>query len=298
MKDGRSRRAYGGVSPRTVAPAILEMAGPLAAGAAHSDFVYNGGAVIRSPQVYTTFWGPRWSDAAHAPRADRMSQFLRDLLNSDYMNVLSQYGVGAGAFVASTFVPGVPSQLNADGIAAIIQARIDAGEIPEPPNTGNNIVLVIFLDETIAVNEPGLRMCEPTSDNAFGFHFDFVTSAGNEFYYAVIPALDDNCIQNTCPGGGCSLGLDQTQEARLTQVTSHEFAEMCTDPKFQEGWFGPSSDENGDICNGQPATITVGANTWTVQRQYSKTDDEQSNGASICVIGSPNLMPLRGDGPT
>jgi hypothetical protein len=273
------------------------MAGPLAAGAAHSDFVYNGGAVIRSPQVYTTFWGPLWSDAAHTARADRMNQFLRDLLNSDYMNVLSQYGVGAGTFVGSTFVPVVSSQLDAAGIAAVIQARIDAGEIPEPPNTGNNIVLVIFLDETIAVNEPGLRMCEPTSDNAFGFHFDFVTRGGNEFYYAVIPALDDNCIRNTCPNGGCSLGLTQTQEARLTQVTSHEFAEMCTDPKFQEGWFGPSSDENGDICNGQPATITVGANTWTVQRQYSKTDDEQSNGATVCVIGAPNPMPLRGDGP-
>ena len=117
--------------------------------------------------------------------------------------------------------------------------RANAGDLPEPPSTNNNIVLLIYLDEAIAVNEPGLRMCEPTSDNAFGFHSDFTTSAGNSFYYVVMPVLDDTCIQNTCPNGNCSLQLSQTQEQRLTQVTSHEFAEMCTDPKFQAGTVPP-----------------------------------------------------------
>jgi hypothetical protein len=142
-------------------------------------------------------------------------------------------------------------------------------------------------------------MCESTSDNAFGFHFDFVTRAGNEFYYAVIPGLDDNCIKNSCPGGdgSCSLKLTQTQEQRLTQVTSHEFAEMITDPKFTQGWYGTSSDENGDICNGESATITVGPNTWTVQRQYSKIDDENSNGTNFCVVSASNPIALRADGP-
>lgn len=299
MSNGATpNRLIGGVSPlRATIPAA-----PVAGAAAHPDFVYNGGAVIRSPQVYTSFWGPLWSDQAHTARADRLNQFLQDLLNSDYMNVLSQYGAGsgagaAGAFVNASFVPDVPSQLDEAGIAQAIQNSIDSGTLPEPPATDNNIVLVIYLDETVAVDQPGLRMCEPTSDNAFGFHFDFATSAGNEFSYAVIPALDDNCIQNTCPDGNCSLQLSQTQEERLTQVTSHEFAEMCTDPKFQAGWFGPSSDETGDICNGQSATITVGANTWTAQRQYSKTDDENSGGARFCIVGMPNPMPKRGDGP-
>jgi len=113
-----------------------------------------------------------------------------------------------------------------------------------------------------------------------------------------MPTLDDNCIKNTCPGGsGCSLQLSQTQEQRLTQVTSHEFAEMCTDPKFQAGWYGPDSDENGDICNGQPATITVGSNTWNVQRQYSLTDDETTSGTTFCIVDAPTPMPKRSDGP-
>jgi len=116
----------------------------------------------------------------------------------------------------------------------------------------------------------------------------------------VIPALDDTCITNTCPGGDgtCSLKTTQTQEQRLTQVTSHEFAEMVTDPKFRSGWWGSTSDENGDICNGLSGTITVGANTWNVQRQYSKTDDENSSGATVCIIGATTPMPKRADGPT
>jgi hypothetical protein len=289
---GRSKRKYGGVSPKA----------PIPGAAAHSDFKYNNGSVIRCPRVYTTFWGPGWSDAAHTARATRLNHFLRDLLASTYMNVLSQYGAGQGAntgmFIGATFVANVKSQIDKSDIAAVIQDCIDAGTIPEPNANNNGMVLVIYLDESIAVDETGLRMCEPTSDNAFGFHSDLVTKAGNEFYYAVIPALDDNCVNNSCPGGStCSLRLTETQEQRLTQVTSHEFAEMITDPKFTEGWYGSSSDENGDICNGQSATITVGPNTWTVQRQYSKTDDENSNGANYCVVGAASLMPLRADGP-
>ena len=135
-------------------------------------------------------------------------------------------------------------------------------------------------------------MCEPTGDNAFGYHFFFTTAEGNSCYYSVIPSLDDTCLINTgCSGGGCSLSLSQTQEQRRTQVTSHEFAEMATDPAFPSGWFGPASDENGDICNGEADSITVGANTWDVQRTYSKTDDIATNGASFCLTTAPNPIP-------
>lgn len=296
---GISRRACGGVSPLKVThPAALAPAA-----AAHPDFIYNGGPVIRLPEVYITFWGPQWTDAAHSARSRRLNQFVQDLLNSRYMNVLSQYGVGSGAgaagrFIKSGSVGNVPGQLDEAGIAKVIQTSIHAGDLPEPPSTDNNIALIIYLDETVAVNEPGLRMCEPTSDNAFGFHSDFTTTAGNSFYYAVIPALDDACIKNTCPNGNCSLQLTQTQEERLSQVTSHEFAEMCTDPKFQTGWFGPTSDENGDICNGEAGSITVGANTWNVQSQYSKTDDEMSNGVTFCLVEASSPMAKRRDGPS
>ena len=142
-------------------------------------------------------------------------------------------------------------------------------------------------------------LCEPNGDNAFGYHNGFTTSAGNQFYYSVIPGLDDTCIQNSCGGDpSCSLAPGLTQEQRRTQVASHEFAEMLTDPTPPTGWYDqsdPNSGENGDICNGQTDTITVGSNTWTVQRIYSKFDDQQSNGSNYCLaqVASPEA-PLPG----
>src|SRR3984893_1106106 len=142
-------------------------------------------------------------------------------------------------------------------------------------------------------------MCETSGDNAFGFHHDFVTAAGNPFYYAVIPALGDLCLRNSCSNDRtCSLHLSQSQEARRTQVASHELIEMCTDPKYKAGWWGSSSDETGDICNGQSASIIVGTNTWNVQRQYSKYEDINTNGGTICVVTAPTPLPRLIPGPS
>ncbi len=296
-----STRKIGGVSPKGV-PLAGPASGP-ASGQHAPDFKYNGGPVLSCPQVYGAFWGPQWSDAAHQARATYLAQFIKDLLTSKYMNILSQYGVGggagvAGSYVKSTFVSNVPSTISEANIHSIIQSCINSGAIPEPPATNNNICLVIWLDETIAVRDAGLgiSMCEPSGDNAFGYHYDFATAAGHEFYYAVMPALSDACLNNTCPGG-CSLTTHQPQEQRITQVTSHEFSEMVTDPKFRTGWYGPVSDENGDICNGQTAGITVGANTWAVQRMYSKADDVATNGVTWSVVDPPNPIPRLAGGP-
>jgi len=303
------RRKVGGVSARMSGHQTREAAGigPNAGPTSpiHGDFVYNGGAVITCPLIYASFWGNRWlADAAHLTAAARLTQFLTDLVASKYMNVLAQYGVGSGVgsglFIQASFIQNVPLNLTDNNIHTILQTAINNGVIPEPPQNNRTHVQIIYLDETIAVNDPnlGIVMCEPSGDNAFGYHFDFTTAAGNEFYYAVIPALTDACLTNSCGGGGCSLHLSQTQEQRRTQVTSHEFAEMVTDPKFKKGWWGPSSDENGDICNGEADSITVGPNTWDVQRQYSKFDDINTNGATFCITEAPNPIPKLSPGPS
>lgn len=293
-------RKIGGVDAQSAPIPGPQAGGPAAP--AHGDFIYNGGAVITCPVIYASFWGSHWTDAVHAAQAARLVQFLKDLVASPWMNVMSQYGAGvgkgSGLFMQSSIISGVPVNLTDANIHTILQNAINAGTIPEPSANNKTQVVVIFLDESVAVKDPslGITMCEPSADNAFGYHFDFVTAKGHECYYAVIPSLDDTCIKNTCPGG-CSLNLAETQEQRRTQVTSHEFAEMITDPKFKAGWFGPAADENGDICNGQTATITVGANTWNVQRTYSKTDDINTNGASFCLASAPNPIPKLAGGP-
>jgi hypothetical protein len=283
-------------------------AGPAAgpAASAHGDFVYNGGTVITCPLIWTSFWGSLWlSDPTHKQTAARLNQFVTDLVNSNYMNVLSQYGVGTGKgsgfFIHDSYVSSVPTTLKDPDVRNIIQSAVYTGAIPEPPSDNTSHVLIIFLDENTGVNDPPLQvvMCAPAGSNAFGYHFDFTTAAGNPFYYAVIPSLTDACLKNTCPNDAfCSLHLAQTQEQRRTQVTSHEFIEMCTDPKFSTGWYGPVSDENGDICNGEADVITVGSNSWNVQRQYSALHDIFTNGATFCVTTSPSPLPKLSPGPS
>jgi hypothetical protein len=73
-------------------------------------------------------------------------------------------------------------------------------------------------------------------------------------------------------------------------VTSHEFGEMISDPQLN-AWWDSTGGEEGDICNGESDTITVGANAWTVQKSYSKTDDISSNGATFCVTTHPSPLP-------
>ncbi|MDT4894955.1 MAG: hypothetical protein QOH25_32 [Acidobacteriota bacterium] len=304
------RIARGGVSPIPAKAAaygltaLVEQQGPITAAAAHPNFSFHGGPVIKRPQVFSSFWGQSWSQAANKERANRLNQYLRDLLKSKYMNILSQYGVGAGAgaagaFIKSSFIANVSGSLRDGDIRQIIQSGINNGVFPEPANPTNN-VLVIFLGEGISVNEPaqGLILCEPAHDTAFGYHSFFTTVAGNPFYYSIIPALDNQCLTQTCPSdAGCSLHLAETQEQRQTQVASHEFAEMTTDPELNAWFDGSSGAENGDICNGESGTIQVEGRTWTVQRMYSKFDDVQSNGAAKCRTEPPNPLPRLSPGP-
>jgi hypothetical protein len=264
--------------------------------------------VIGCAQVYASFWGNQWlTDPASTQRAGRLAQFLKDFLASSYMNILSQYGCGSGAggagiFVRSGFVSNVPTNLDETSIHSTIQSCINDGAIPEPSNNGTKratVAMILFLADNIAVNSANLGavMCEPNGDTAFGYHYYFTTSAGNSLYYAVIPGLTDACLHRSCSSdANCSLHLSETQEQRQTQVTSHEYSEMVSDPELS-AWYDPSAGENGDICNGVSGTITVGPNTWTVQRMYSAFDDIQSNGATVCNLAPASPIPELSGGP-
>ncbi|HEY0433939.1 MAG TPA: hypothetical protein VGC95_08705, partial [Chitinophagaceae bacterium] len=108
---------------------------------------------------------------------------------------------------------------------------------------------------------------------------------------AIIPGLSNVCLQETCHDqNNCSLKRTQTQEARQTQVASHEFAEMISNPNG-DAWFDDGDgNENGDICNGLPCTISVSGRTWTVQMMYSKFDDMNSQGNNSCIL--PPAAPI------
>ncbi len=261
-----------------------------------AGFGYQGGPIIQSPDVYVSFWGSSWTQAANATAKSNLIQFVSDFLASNYMNILSQYSVGqgagkCGAYRGESERTTVSGDIAESDIANNLQALINAGAIPEPGNPSSTSVLV-FLDENIRVNDSGadIVMCEPNGDNAFGFHYFFTTSKGHKCYYSVIPALNDACLKNSCSNdGNCSLHLAETQEQRRTQVASHEFSEMVTDPEIS-AWRDPGNgSENGDNCNGNSGTITVSSRTWTVQQMYSRADD--AAGGAACILAPATPIP-------
>jgi hypothetical protein len=233
-----------------------------------------------------------WGDVAHQVRAERLDLFIGDLLRNGFMNVLSQYGVGTGRFVGRGLTPAVAGVLTDCDVRALIQHQIDSGALPEP-TTPSNVALLIYLDERTNIQDTVVTLCAPTSDCAFGYHSFFITAAGNPFHYAVIPAITDICVRHACPiDEDGSLRLSQTQEQRQTQVTSHELAEMVSNPQLS-AWFDPhpGHGENGDICNGVSAQIVSGDNVWTIQCIYSKQDDITTDGALCCVAEARAPLP-------
>src|SRR5579864_2614000 len=293
-----------GVVPARVAKRRLPLGGPLAGSGPGSfpDFLYRGGPVINTPQVHAIFLGD-WSSTANQSRATRLQQFITDLLNSSYMNILSQYGCGTtGSLVSSVFISDATNTLNDSDLQTVLQTAINNSKIPEPTANSNIVFLMYLADSMVVVDE---SICEASGN--FGYHSHFQTTAGNECFYGVVPGLTNACLTTTCGGDDidCSLHTAQTQEQRQTQVTSHEFSEMITNPNVAfsttdtrvESWCRPlnaasvSPHEDGDICNGNAGTITVGANTWTVQQMYSKLDDQNSNGSTTCIMSAPNPLP-------
>lgn len=241
------------------------------------DFTNQGGPVIQNPAVQPVFWGASWD--SNQADMQRLQQFLSDLVASSLMNLLAQYGVGAATVNPSPLLSlDVAGTLADADIQTLVQNYYSSGALPEPDG---NQALMIFLDESIGVNDPanGLVLCEPSGDTAFGYHNFFTTQAGNPSYYAVIPALADLCVTESCSGSSsCTQRLSDTQEQRRTEVTTHEFSEMVTDPQLN-AWTDAQGNEIGDVCGGMNGTITVNGRSWKVQTEWD-------NQAGVCAIGS------------
>jgi hypothetical protein len=239
---------------------------------------WSGGPIVRCPLIYNSFWGPLWSDDAHQALASQINQFTQDLLQSKFMNVLSQYGLmggaGSGIFVRASFLPDVPATLTVASYEAIIQQCIDAGAFPQPVNLQTSIgapVLMIYLDEHTIINDVGGRQLNFRGAPDNGYHDSFVATNGEPVPYAFL---------------AYSQSLNMT-----TAVASHEFAEMVTDPLYDAWSPDHAFHEIADTCEFIDDIITVNGRSWTVQAIWSNTDE-------ACIGQSPSPLPHLDPGPT
>src|ERR1035438_3598742 len=219
---------------------------------------YSGGPIVKCPLIYNSFWGPSWGDAAHQTLAAQINQFTQDLLRSTWMNVLSQYGllggVGSGAFIRASFLPGVPGTLTVSSYESLIQQCINAATFPQPVNPSTNAsvpVLMIYLDEHTIINGGGRQLNFPGASD-IGYHDSFTSANGQPCIYAFMAYFPN--VNSTTP------------------VASHEFAEMITDPLYTAWTPDHAFHEIGDYCEGSNTTITVSGRSWTVQTVWSNHD--------------------------
>lgn len=191
---------------------------------------YFGGPVIPHVEVNTLFLGQQWVPSS--PNNDSvigygMNAYLQSIVNSPYMDMLSQYGVGRGSFGSSgtewlTNDPYMQASMDdydplSNGMTELQNMLVNAigqGGLA-PPNA--NQLYIVFLP-------PGEQVLGPMGQwntQAFlGYHDSFNSPYGR-INYAVLPFP-----------GGPNPGVNGTPTAfdSLTTIVSHELSEAVTDP--------------------------------------------------------------------
>jgi hypothetical protein len=228
------------------------------------------GAVIPNVQVETVFYGPDWKDWANHTtlfnQSFQLNSFYRNLTNSSFMDMLSQYyqqnsdgsvtNVGRGSFVLGDYVTTgqTSGQVSDSTLQSALQTEIANGSVDAPDA---NKLYVIYL-------EPGVGWYKGSS-----FSTSTLNSAGYYGYHSQIPGSSGGAAINyavlSYPGATASPGVFDT----LTWHSTHEFAEAVTDPDLSTGWYYlNASNEVGDLANG----ITGRMNGYQVEYQWSNSD--------------------------
>jgi hypothetical protein len=229
--------------------------------------VYNGGALLQHVEVQGLYLGSDWYyNSSLYNMTGQLEGFLHTVVNSSYMDALTNagYGVGRGSAVGGRIglVNLNPNfYLTDSAIQSDLQAYISNGGLQAPDA---NRLYVIFVEDNIAV-----RMSDGSTSqsNFLGYHGAFAgrDAFGNaaDIHYAVI----------TYPGGGVGNAAipNSTVVDQLTEVASHEIAEAATDPNVNYralGWYDNQQGEIGDITAGQRCYV----GGYAVQRLADQND--------------------------
>jgi hypothetical protein len=239
-----------------VPKAVLRAAANPIQTAAGAKLTYRGGPLLGTVKVYTVFWGSNIANQA------ALGQFYSDVLNSPYMDWLSEYNVngktiGRGTFAGAYVIPQAPSSITDPQISAKLDALIAAGTLPKPD--ANTLFMNYF--------PPGTSISLDTSKSCVQFcayHSTATLSTGGNFYYGVMPDQGGSCA------GGCGRG-SQLDNTKVT--SSHELIEAVTDPAVGLNilsWYDDAQGEIGDICNGQAGTV----NGQAIQLEWSNKNNK------------------------
>jgi hypothetical protein len=226
--------------------------------------VYNGGALLQHVEAQGLYVGDQWSaNPTLYSQASHLEGFLGTIVNSSFMDMLSNagYGVGRGSWSRGQILPASLSNgstLDDSTIRSWLSAYVQAGYLQYPDA---NRLYAVFVEPNVEVTAGAAN----SVNNFAGYHGAFAGPNGTTIPYAVVPY----------PGGSVGNGSGNPNLGTLDEMTmaaSHEIAEAVTDPDVDYkalGWYDwTNNGEVGDIVAGQ----TVYVNGYAMQRISDQND--------------------------
>jgi hypothetical protein len=251
--------------------ALGPSAGAPTAGTPTAHLSYHGGPLINNVAVTPVVWGSwNYGAATHTSgiTTTRLTTALNTIVNSRYIDWLSEYNAGGGHIGRGTVDawrtvnPGAANDGNSvddTQIAAVLRSEIARGALPA---ASNNRLYTFFFRKGQMITLGGAN----SYFNFCGYHSN-TTVNGQNVWYAVLPFEADN--------GGCQKAA-YTHADNLQAVLSHEVIEAVTDPAAAttNAWYDDRSGyEIGDVCAWRFGTI----NDVVVQKEWS-------NQANACIV--------------
>jgi hypothetical protein len=228
---------------------------------------FHGGQLLANVEAQAVYLGADWTtNSTLTAQSANLDQFLGSLVQSSYMDALSQagYRVGRGSATAGAKVDGGINKgagLTDAQIRSDLQSAIQSGQVGAPDA---NRLYVVYVEPGVVIKDG-----QATSQTSFlGYHGAFAGHDANgksaDIHYAVIAYPG---TPNPSAGSqGFGSAIDQ-----LTSVSSHELAEAVTDPNVNYKSLGWYDDQlNGEI--GDLTRQTVRLNGFLVQKAVGQND--------------------------
>ena len=277
-----------------------DYAGPAAA-AAGGPLVANGGAVLTTPRVFISYWGPEWSAGfstggySSAQARQYVESFFSGVGGSGWAASNQQYC--SNAPVGSSTCAGLPTVGNPAGQLA--GAWIDNTAVPASPNSGDIAWAAVRAAQHFGQIPGAIYMVlTPSGKSEVGFGTQwcawhgatYISTSGPALAYGYIPYMPDagsKCGVNYInPSDGFGHGWFDGYSI----VGGHEYAEALTDPFPSSGWVDSAGNENGDKCawsRGQAGNTILASGVFAVQPIWSN----QAGGCVLATTAPPPPPP-------
>ncbi len=225
-----------------------------------------GSDVMSNPKVVPVYWGNTVLNDSNLKTA--FDQFFCELLASEFVDRLSQYGVGVPTVLPSSMIAGTATSAGVGNVGQLLSDWFTAGEVSPPSSLSdaNNWLYVVLAPPDASINSPG----------ACGYHSNSqltVNGTSINLAWAIIafpgPAPGTPAV-NVVNSVAYCMGHEMVEAFTDPRGKGYTVLVNATQPGDQSQWC-----EIGDICETK-AGATVGR--WDVETYWSNQDTKCAAG--------------------